>query len=138
MEEMHNEIAANLPLCRLSDKEILKYENQVLMYSSDGGDLWQPIPWKPGLKIRMFATMGNFSWPPVIECFGWRKGKIAVAWRSTFEEEVNIGKFIGTFEREHRKWSVEVIGRYNLSDGVVNTWFDDIGFDVFVRTLSFP
>ncbi|KQV46147.1 hypothetical protein ASD07_16935 [Duganella sp. Root336D2] len=104
------------------------------MYSDDGGKLWQQIPWTPSLKIRIFAAMGNFAWPPVLDCFGWRKGKISVAWHSTFEEELNISKYVGTFDRERGKWSMEVVGRFDLSDGVIRTWFENVGFDAFTRT----
>lgn len=134
---MQSEIDKNLYQCRLSDKEILKYVNGTLMYSSDGGYSWDAIPWKPSLKIRIFAAMGNFSWPPAIKCFGWRNGKIAIAWRSTFEAEVHIGKFVGTFDRVSEKWSVEALGTFNLSDDVLDTWFESAGFDVFVVVNRF-
>lgn len=122
-------------VCARSEVELVKLENQSLMYSNDGGESWQPVPWKAGLKIRFFAAMGNFAWPPAIDCFGWRRGKISAAWHSNFEEELNIGKYVGAFDPASGRWSMEILGQFDLADGVIRTWFEDAEFEVFERTF---
>lgn len=122
------------PICKRTQNEWLRYENKVLSYSCDGGATWEVLSSKLGIFSRFLIAFKGVSWTPFIDCFGWRGGKIAIAWHDLEDEdEVNIGKFIALYDHEKECWSIKFMGVFALSDGVQFNWFESVGFEIFNR-----
>lgn len=119
--------------CRRGQLEVLKLATHKLEVSRDNGHTWEELPWKGSLYVRLGQFVGSFDWPPILDCFGWRAGEIAIGWHSKGDDEANIGKFIGTFDKDRGIWRMEYLGMFNLAQ--LLSWYENVGFEVLTATM---
>jgi hypothetical protein len=125
-------------ICRRNEVEWLRYQNGELSVSVDGGTTWVLLDWKMGLVSRLNCVIHRAEWPPGLDCFGWRRGRVTVAWHGHGEEQFNIGKYLATFDNRKQRWSLEFVGVFKEPDEQLYRWFESEGFEVFypVRQLD--
>lgn len=126
------------PICKRNHSEWLRYEKLTvgssIEHTLDGGVTWHKFPWKMNILGHIDRVLHRAEWPPFIACFGWYDGRIAIAWNSLDESEIFIGKFLALFDQKRQCWTFQYLGYFDLEDGVLGTWFENIGFEIFNRT----
>lgn len=122
------------PICKRTHDEWIRYEERVIESTFDGGHTWNALPWEMDFLSRIKRSLHRADWPPVIDCFGWFNGCIAIAWHWGDDSEMYIGKHLALFNKESQKWSYKYMGYFHLGDGTdCDAWFENLGFEPFNR-----
>ena len=120
-------------ICKRDALEWVMLDNRVLSYTRDGGATWRPIPWRMTVPGHLKRILHRAAWPPPLDCFGWYRGEVAVAWHYQGEEDFMIGKYMAIFSARKLRWEFRFVGTLAHADDTLFTWYESLGFETYNR-----
>jgi hypothetical protein len=121
------------PICKRNATEWIRFADGAISCTFDSGTSWHPLPWRMAALSQIKRIVHRAAWPPPLDCFGWHRGQIAVAWHYQGEEDFKIGKYLALYDEKKQYWSFKFLGTLEQADHTLFHWFESVGFDTFNR-----